>query len=615
MRVVNTIIFLFVVFPALCLAGTLTERESGSLSVRHVPNPVPVYIVPDSTERHGSYRWRFRTEIHNNLDVPVRIIKFGAYAFGDGSWQLANIGEEPYGSDDFTEWYQAGDTVVDGWIGTGEAAADSNNWIQSMYPMPSRFIWIYTAVDSAGTEYRAEAEIELLPVSNTGVPWRGVDPTRLIPVTGRLVLEDGSRPAYAQVHIYGINKHDRRPMQTVTVAGDGTFSLKAVRPGWYRLQIYCAGSERVLFPFSIDDSDETVEVAVYPVPHDHPAGRETAGPRVRFDDRHTWLQDLTAIERIYERENASFIVAMHAHEKEHEDLKGFRFDGAEEAALLGAYMKGEYPRAVREYAAVHIGMLRRVPLRMDTTTAREIFDTVSARSKLWGIYPNLASNIATTFKRSEGKKLLLGIVRENPDRLVRASTLANLARWVQYSGNREEVARYYEMLSGAYADVEEVQSTIAMLDPDRRVRAGELVPDFEIGLFDAEAKVSNKSLRGRYYLVYFWATWCGPCIKGMSHLHELFEKYHGGNFTILSLSLDKDRETVRRFRKKKWKMPWLHGFVEGGTVSEIAKAFEVFGTIPKIIFVDPEGVIVEDGYGACGVNLDETLKKHLDRRK
>lgn len=633
MRISNASIILCLVFPVFCAAGTSSVRGSGTLMVRHVPNPAPVYSAPDSTEKYGNYRWRFTTEVRNNLDVPVRVTGFGAYADFGGPWQITNISGELYDSDDFTEWYQAGDPVVDGWIGAGAAAADSNNWIQSPDPMPSRFKWIYTGEDSAGNEYRAEAEIELIPAMNDGVPWwgvdparegvdparwgvdharDGVDPARLTAVTGSVVLEDGSPPAYAQVHIYHINRNARRPKQTVVTAGDGTFSLKAARPGWYRLQIYCAGQERLSFPLAIDESDEALEVAIHPIPHDRSAGREDADRRVHFDDRHRDLRSLPVIERIYERGNASFYGALYAHQEEHEGLKDFRFDASEATSLLGEYMNDENPRIVREYAAVHTGMLQRFPSRVDTATAREIFDTVPPHSLLWGIHPELASNIAGTFKRSEGREILLRIVRKNPDRLVRASTLANLVLWSHFSGNREEVARYYEELSGAYGDVEEIHQIVATVNPDRRIRSGELVPDFEIELLDTEGTVSNKSLRGSYYLVYIWSTSCGPCVREMPHLHELFEKYHESNFTILSLSIDKDREAVRRFREEKWKMPWLHGFVEGGTESDIAKSLEVFGLIPKVILVDPNGVIMEEGYGRCGVHLDETLSQRLD---
>jgi thiol-disulfide isomerase/thioredoxin len=132
------------------------------------------------------------------------------------------------------------------------------------------------------------------------------------------------------------------------------------------------------------------------------------------------------------------------------------------------------------------------------------------------------------------------------------------------------------------------------LDPDLRITAGKAVPEFELSLIDNGQVVSRSSMLGKHYLLDFWATWCGPCLGEMPHLQSAYEKFRGDGFEIISISFDESVEDVREFRAEKWKMPWLHAYLEGGFTADMAGEFEVSG-IPKPILVDPEGTILAAG--------------------
>jgi hypothetical protein len=98
----------------------------------------------------------------------------------------------------------------------------------------------------------------------------------------------------------------------------------------------------------------------------------------------------------------------------------------------------------------------------------------------------------------------------------------------------------------------------------------------------------------------------------MANLHSVYERFGGGDFEILSISLDQRVGDVGEFRAEKWEMPWLHAFLEGAFYADMAREFEVSG-IPKPVLVDPQGTILAAGPELRGDRLEETVAQHLGR--
>lgn len=103
------------------------------------------------------------------------------------------------------------------------------------------------------------------------------------------------------------------------------------------------------------------------------------------------------------------------------------------------------------------------------------------------------------------------------------------------------------------------------------------------------AKVSLASYKGKYVLIDFWASWCGPCRSAIPKVKELYEKYKDKGFDVLSVSIDQDRQAWLKAVKEE-SMPWAQVLSE-----DIRKTQTdyMFSGIPTLYLIDDKGNIAE----------------------
>ncbi|MDE5634797.1 MAG: AhpC/TSA family protein [Muribaculaceae bacterium] len=112
-------------------------------------------------------------------------------------------------------------------------------------------------------------------------------------------------------------------------------------------------------------------------------------------------------------------------------------------------------------------------------------------------------------------------------------------------------------------------------------------------------KLSQFAGKGKYVLIDFWASWCGPCRAAIPHVRELYKKY-GNNIEILAVSLDND-ESAWRTAMNQEKMEWKQFRADKSQSETIAKTYQV-RSIPFMLLIDPQGRIVQAGHDPDAVS-------------
>ena len=195
-------------------------------------------------------------------------------------------------------------------------------------------------------------------------------------------------------------------------------------------------------------------------------------------------------------------------------------------------------------------------------------------------------------------------IRQHPDKLISAYLLSG-------TGSLDDMIEYADMISDdvrnspfsvIFQNIEtQKEKRLKKQQKEATNRMGAVGTDAatsDFTLFDTEGNTFTlSSLRGKWVVLDFWATWCGPCLASMPHLKDYYQKY-AGKFEIVGIASESEEATWVKMVKD-MELPWINVINPQNSTKEkdLTNVYGIEG-FPTYIILDKEGKIHKKYLGA-----------------
>lgn len=242
--------------------------------------------------------------------------------------------------------------------------------------------------------------------------------------------------------------------------------------------------------------------------------------------------------------------------------------------------------------------------RFYTDSLRSVYQKAQDQEMHYAIHDQFVSLFAMAERKET--KYAISYIQNNPSQISNLIALNTLDR----NYFRDIYLQVEKDLLEKFPTSEYVQSfqskNAKFYPPD----LGKKAPSFTLPN-ETDQPVSLSSFKGKYVLLDFWATWCGPCIKEIPNLKRAAQYFQENNFEVVSVCIDKNTPV----QKNTWKRileshsaTWTQLYDAEGETTVSAYKISQF---PTLILINPDGVIIEKGDALRGPNNLKILAKHL----
>ncbi|WP_418603538.1 TlpA family protein disulfide reductase [Hwangdonia sp.] len=185
-------------------------------------------------------------------------------------------------------------------------------------------------------------------------------------------------------------------------------------------------------------------------------------------------------------------------------------------------------------------------------------------------------------------------------------TVVKAIQTLNWKRHKDYMVEQYEELAKKFPNDAYIQNAkselLEKIESVAKTAVGAVAPDFTFPDLDGNM-VSLSSFKGKYVLIDFWASWCGPCRKESPNVQKQYQLYKDKGFEVVSVSIDKKEEAWRKAVKE----DKLKGTLLLAQDSKQVMKDYVFSGIPYMVLLDKEGKVM--ALNLRGEALQEKLKE------